>query len=86
MAGFIWYEVRGIGEFPIDMLRYDGSYPATERDAGRIEETFEEGATMSDEPIKLKAHYEGPFGAIAKPTASRWRSFAWQVVSVETGP
>jgi hypothetical protein len=43
MKWTISYTVIGMGQFPIDMLRHDHSFPASERDAGKIEETFKGG-------------------------------------------
>lgn len=61
--------------FPIDMLRYDQSYPATEGDAGKIERTFNlrERTTQSIDLVS----------DVATPTPARWASFGWTVVCVE---
>ncbi len=34
-------KVKGSGAFPLDMLRYDNCYPASEVDAGLIASTFD---------------------------------------------
>ena len=67
------YSVRGIGRLPIDMLRYDQSFPNTEFDASRAENPPEVGA---GEEIEL-AHI-GHRGWM--PTEGRWSSFGWNVV------
>jgi hypothetical protein len=30
------FVVEGMGEFPLDMLRYDNAFPLTERDSGGV--------------------------------------------------
>lgn len=64
--------------FPIDMLRYDGCYPATENDSGEIVETMarrrEEPKVMA--PIKVK---KITTNARWYPQTGRWESFGWRV-------
>jgi hypothetical protein len=43
--------VQGQGHFPIDMLRYDACFPASEHDSALIYETFE--YKTLDENIEL---------------------------------
>jgi hypothetical protein len=61
------------GVFPIDMLRYDLCWPATQEDAHRIHD----GTTQPRTPrnIKLKG--------LKLPTFARWRSFGWTVLPME---
>lgn len=64
--------------FPIDMLRYDGCYPATENDSHLIYESisdFEAGKdyvfTVQVEKRVYPASEHGSF------SVERWRSFGW---------
>jgi hypothetical protein len=68
------FTVTGRGKFPLDMLRYDRCYPATEPDVGVIE--------WSSWPRKrehFKVDLVKPDGG--EPTVARWDSFGWKVVS-----
>lgn len=66
------FSVRGIGRFPIDMLRYDACYPASGQDSAKINDIRERRV------IELVAvHHSKAF----EPTAARWNSFCWWVVS-----
>lgn len=66
------FTVQGRGRFPVDMLRYDGCYPASSADAQIIEETIR-GDRTGLQQVQLGTHN-------GKPTADRWRSFGWTVV------
>lgn len=69
--------VRGNGNFPFDMLRYDNAAPASSEDASSIA-NIDEAFVYRD--VKLnRFSYEGD-----KATEGRWRSFGWVVVS-DTG-
>jgi len=75
------FSVNGNGEFPFDMLRYDGCYPRGDDDAHRIHNTIRTESNTPPkgserEPIVLvhigvRKHWE--------PTAGRWSSFGWGV-------
>lgn len=69
--------VKGRGQFPIDMLRYDGCYPRHEADSGRIEVSFQRGNFNVEQQISLTLPGKEP------PTEARWSSFGWTVVSCE---
>lgn len=73
------FTVQGSGTFPIDMLRFDSAYPATETVSGRIEATFNRHhdplAGTSEKPISL--HHRGERDW--EPTVGRWESFGWSV-------
>lgn len=66
------FNVSGVVAFPIDMLRYDSCYPATEHDSGVIE------AAMRHDPgiktVRLRMAING-----SRPTIERWLSFIWVV-------
>lgn len=66
------FSVCGVGRFPIDMLRYDACYPASEQDSAMIDDIREPRV------IELVAvHHSKAF----TPTVARWGSFCWRVVS-----
>lgn len=65
------FAVEGSGDFPIDMLRYDGAFPATERDSYKISE-------FDHRRVELEAWADGPSTRV--PTEDRWKSFLWKVV------
>lgn len=62
------FKVKGVGRFPLDMLRYDSCWPASEEDAGRIGDTFD---GVGKKVIEL--------AGINKPATDRWNSFLWDV-------
>jgi hypothetical protein len=71
------FTVSGRGQFPIDMLRYDGCTPRTETDSGFITTSFFlRGRMANPQSIALV----GP----REPTNGRWESFGWRVVEHET--
>ncbi len=63
------YKVSGRGNFPIDMLRYDGVYPASEKDSGIIQSMQNDGGRRTGE-------VEG-----RGCTPAHWESFMWRVDS-----
>jgi hypothetical protein len=65
--------VRGAGPFPLDMLRYECAYPATEADANLMGPSHREERT-----VRLISRMKGD----NDPAAARWRSFGWVVESV----
>ncbi len=82
----ITYIVRGSLTFPSDMLRYDGSVPATPEDEQWIE---------SDSPnreLMLKIDFTGSKSTAevlintgVRPCLERWKSFLWRVMEVKIG-
>ena len=65
------YVVCGKGEFPYDMLRYDGSYPAYMIDADHI------GRRSNDyRCVTLHAWHPNKDW---NPEGERWKSFLWKV-------
>jgi len=69
------FTVKGLGAFPLDMLRYDAAFPATEIDAGKMHLTFRNFR----EPIEVTL-MTNSIGV----TTARWESFGWKVISQET--
>jgi hypothetical protein len=72
------FRVTGMGEFPLDMLRYDHCWPATETDAASAEGPRHCPRTVA---IVRDIRQKGDV-----PTASRWHSFGWDVdtASIDT--
>lgn len=62
------FSVVGSGEFPLDMLRYDGVYPLTEGDANLIRKEEERRTVWLVKP-------DGDMHWI--PNIKRWKSFGW---------
>lgn len=81
------YSVVGRWPFPLDMLRYDGSYPASEEDARSIAEMSGPACPGPDSPrrrvIQLEIHLGEP-GARLWPCQPRWQSFGWELVGAQT--
>jgi hypothetical protein len=72
--------VTGRGAFPVDMLRYDRCFPATERDAIQIGTSFglRMGVTDASRSFTICVISEHPL------TSARWSSFGWQVDEIKT--
>ena len=70
------YTVKGPGTFPVDMLRYDGSFPESEEDSHKIERTFTEDFVVVSDPIRLGRWSDDTWS----PHRKRWESFGWHVV------
>ena len=71
--------VKGSGQFPHDMLRYDGCYPAEQRDALEMGRSWRDTGREPRE-VQVIAYNDrkvSPF------TDARWASFGWQVIKVE---
>jgi hypothetical protein len=75
-AKTVMFTVEGGGTFPIDMLRYDACYPASEADSYATEWNVGDGlrrVTLKHRVTKDEClnHY---------PTEDRWKSFTWNIV------
>ena len=70
MASSDTFTVEGSGEFPLDMLRYDRCWPATQNDAIQI------NAHMGRRTVTLAT---GQRSTASYPTVARWESFLWRV-------
>lgn len=64
------FTVRGAGEFPFDMLRYDMCWPASPDDVAQMMSTGRRTVTLHT-PVTTS------------PTTGRWDSFLWQVTEVD---
>jgi hypothetical protein len=69
------YVVTGSWPFPLDMLRRDGSRPATKDDRLKIERLSGDHAHDRDDFRKIEITLIGP----NRPDTSRWESFDWAV-------
>ena len=74
--------ILGVTSFPLDMLRYDGCFPATERASIDIGVTFDRMRREKISDIEMMQ----PAGASFGPTVGRWQSFGWTVTSVDGIP
>lgn len=71
--------VRGRGEFPVDMLRYDGLHPWGENDSYAVRSTFYSPGGEVPTLVHLRRWAESRSWM---PTDARWRSFGWEVFEV----
>lgn len=67
------YVVKGCGELPLDMLRYDQSWPATNASANAGQRS---GNGLEEREVVLET--DAP-----NIHPGRWSSFGWQVVERE---
>ena len=72
--------------FPIDMLRYDDSQPASTEDWDLIIQSHANAIApkeaIDSKPIKLVHYSHG--NKRWQPTFDRWRSFTWEVIEVNS--
>ena len=66
--------VAGRGRFPIDMLRHDCCFPASEVDAALVDSGY---------PGKREVRLFHRDDVRWRPTTGRWESFGWKVISCE---
>jgi len=76
---YVTYLVEGIGQFPLDMLRYDGSWPTSQEDVAKIHENLSGERPRRRELISLTT-----VSRLGSPETSRWESFMWRVVEVRS--
>lgn len=70
------FTVEGSGSFPIDMLRYDACWPATQADVSTVESSFLSVRLRGPGPRKVTVETNGA----RRPTRDRWASFGWAVI------
>lgn len=70
------YTLIGALSFPIDMLRYDAAWPATEQDSQLIERTIRHSHADIEGTSTVEVF------ATRDLTVDRWRSFGWFVESM----
>jgi hypothetical protein len=69
-------EVRGTGEFPLDMLRHDQCWGLRDEDEREIQLTYQDGLSLN------KVRYIR-LGFPWKPNKERWESFGWKIMGVQ---
>lgn len=81
MKYLVEFRVRGVGPFPLDMLRYDECFPRSSEDAASI--GIEHPFSLSvPREIELCKYADSKTGRLI--TTARWNSFGWQVISAQT--
>ena len=65
-------------QFPVDMLRYDGCFPASERDSGVIILNLSD--MRSPINVKIGRYVDGKH---SKPTIERWKSFGCNISDIQ---
>lgn len=83
-----YFTVRGRGEFPLDMLRYDHCWPRAFEDAEKMSPYYgpitpEAKADLSMRNVDLARHTPLKHGEVA--SAARWQSFGWIVIREAEG-
>ena len=69
------FTVSGDFSFPIDMLRFDQCFPASQEDVRAISQKD------SIREVNLIQYHEGKTSRV---TPARWRSFLWEVTTSTT--
>lgn len=75
----IQFTVEGIGQFPFDMLRYDGCYPAGSEDAkamGQVNPRVARRVRLTT----LRGFLPDVNPENLGPTVGRWLSYGWRIV------
>lgn len=75
--GVMWYtrfRVAGHFQFPLDMLRYDSCWPASQEDVCKLSRKAEGILDLGVELLHADRTRAW------KPTDGRWQSFGWRVV------
>ena len=70
--------ITGKGDFPVDMLRYDNCFPATEADSYAIAKTF---GSYGEWEICVKKQTPA-YGKVRNWTDGRWASFRCSMESI----
>ena len=75
-----YYTVTGTGTFPVDMLRYECSYPQRESDSAAIEMDGYTAAGEGPRDVRLVREFDTAADANRwRATHGRWESFTWNV-------
>lgn len=69
------YTVQGAGHFPLDMLRYDESFPQNSEDVGKIDDRIVQRSVNLVHKGAEKDWW---------PTVERWESFGWRILQGTT--
>jgi hypothetical protein len=70
--------VQGVGEFPLDMLRYDRCTPHREEDSARIPI---DSRRTAGEWVEIQAATDSK---VVPWTVARWHSFGWRIEHLQT--
>lgn len=71
-------EGRNWDRFPLDMLRYDGCYPARSDDVEKIMASLMDG--LRDKKADYPRGFVITLVSSKKPTEGRWKSFGWNIL------
>lgn len=71
------FKVEGSGDFPVDMLRFDGCYPRTTEDAMNLK--LGEFDRTKRRSIELLMPVEN---RQREPSTDRWNSFGWIITEI----
>jgi hypothetical protein len=77
----IRYTVAGNGAFPLDMLRYDGSYPYQQTDSSAM--VYDRSFTKLKDSKREVTLEKLVDARVWQPSYERWVSFGWKVINVE---
>lgn len=77
----VLFRVKGRGEFPTDMLRYDRCWPESSDDAMLMM------LDRHDRTVTLRRAFDGTRNAalVHGATRRRWESFGWEVTDIAAG-
>jgi len=78
------FTVRGTGEFPQDMLRYDACTPLTDDDKRIVYAEYSDDILWDNETQRLRLNTVRLVTERRFITNARWRSFLWSVVEEPT--
>jgi hypothetical protein len=72
------FVVRTSFTFPIDMLRYDGCFPDSEQDSGKIARNLTENKCRLEVKIGRYVDHKN-----STPCVGRWQSFGCQISDIK---
>lgn len=83
------YTVTGSRAFPLDMLRRDACWPATEKDTHKIYESLNMAIIKPEQRQQVKIEpksltWEIAIEGINPPTVGRWENYGYKVGTVVT--
>lgn len=74
---FTRWEITGKGAFPIDMLRHEQCWPATDQDSKKIRFSLHPGTENIIQMIEVETFREGIGFARRQPDYKHWSSHGW---------
>jgi len=80
-AKYFHFDVEGAGEFPTDMLRYDGAYPSDTESAMKLLNPYR-GSSEDYRDFIRNRRIVHLTCVDREPTNDRWASFGWKVSNV----